>query len=220
MQYRSHHLEPSGSRAVLSAVYREPHFTMPDSKTSKAELRRLIRARRQGIDPVARHNAAHSLPNIIKQLPAWTDARRIALYLAADGEIDTTALAQAARKHDKELYLPVITPDNSLTFALWSSTDSLVRNRFDIPEPPASATRCPAAELDIIFMPLVAFDVRGGRLGMGGGFYDRTLSGICGPLLVGLAHTCQQVPAVPRDGWDISLDFIANESTLHCCQGQ
>ena len=99
-------------------------------------------------------------------------------------------------------------------------TTSLLNNRYNIPEPPASAPRCAVAELHIIFLPLVGWDLHGGRLGMGGGFYDRTLSGISGPLLVGLAHDSQRVEEVPQESWDIRLDYIATDAALYRRQGK
>ena len=72
----------------------------------------------------------------------------IALYLAADGELDTGPLTDFARSQDKQLYLPVIQPDNSLHFAQWNSGDSLTTNRLGIPEPGPDAMRCAARELE------------------------------------------------------------------------
>jgi 5-formyltetrahydrofolate cyclo-ligase len=66
----------------------------------------------------------------------------------------------------------------------------------------------------------VGWDLYGGRLGMGGGFYDRTLSGISGPLLVGLAHDSQRVEEVPQESWDIRLDYIATDAALYRRQGK
>ena len=64
----------------------------------------------------------------------------------------------------------------------------------------------------------MGWDGHGGRLGMGGGFYDRTLSGISGPLLVGLAHENQHVDEIPLENWDIALDYVATDVGLHRCQ--
>jgi 5-formyltetrahydrofolate cyclo-ligase len=117
------------------------------------------------------------------------------------------------------LFLPVIGEQNLMTFAEWTPGSELVANRYGIPEPPRAAQRCEIAALDIIAMPLVAWDRAGGRLGMGGGFYDRALAGTKNSLLVGLAHSVQELRQVPRDDWDIPLDFVVTESALHCCQG-
>ena len=67
-------------------------------------------------------------------------------------------------------------------------------------------------------MPLVAWDLQGGRLGMGSGFYDRALAGVSGPLLVGLAHAMQQVSCVPSEAWDIAMDFVVTDNAMHRCK--
>jgi len=193
---------------------------MPDSKFSKVQLRSDLRQRRQALSPAQQHLAAEGLTVSIAALPGWPGSQRIALYLPADGEIGTGPLAELARSQDKRLYLPVIEEDQHLSFAAWQTGASLLSNRYGIPEPPTGAELCPVAGLDIIFMPVVGWDLAGGRLGMGGGFYDRTLSGVAGPLLVGLAHDFQQVDSIPQEDWDISLNFIATETALHCCQGR
>jgi 5-formyltetrahydrofolate cyclo-ligase len=192
---------------------------MPETTSSKAQLRTQLRRRRHALGPEKQHLAGQSVARHISGLPGWPDATRIATYLAADDELDTTPISEMCRDLGKQLFLPVIQPDQSLLFAQWSPEHTLHRNRYDIPEPPADALRCPAQELDIILLPLVGWDEQGGRLGMGGGFYDRTMAGIHGPRLVGLGHSCQQVDHVPREAWDISLDFIATDTALYDCQG-
>lgn len=191
---------------------------MTDTSLSKAGLRIALRQRRNALTPSEQLAAAHSLIQNVTRLPTWKNAQRIAVYLAADGEIDARHVALLAREQGKQVFLPVITQHNLLSFARWETDELLAPNLFGIPEPTATAARCPAADLDIVFLPLVAWDLRGGRLGMGGGFYDRALSGVAGPLLVGLAHDCQQTDAVPRDPWDIALDFVATDVALYCSQ--
>ena len=146
--------------------------------------------------------------------PAWRDARHIALYLASDGEIDCRAIAERAWSEERAVYLPRIV-GRTLEFARWEAGAALRRNHFDIGEPAGPAVL--AADLDLITLPLVAFDAAGNRLGMGGGYYDRTLAESPGPLRLGLAYQCQQVPAVPGDPWDMALDAIASEETLIPC---
>ncbi len=192
---------------------------MPDTQSDKARLRAELRRRRKGLGPVEQEAAASAVADHIEQLPGWSNAHRIALYFAADGEIDTAALGARGRATGKQLYLPVIRDDDSLVFARWDNDTPLQPNRYGIPEPPASSSRCEARALDIIFMPLVGWDRRGGRLGMGGGFYDRSLKGREGAVLVGLAHSCQEVEQVPLDPWDARLDYIATEAALHVCRG-
>jgi 5-formyltetrahydrofolate cyclo-ligase len=192
---------------------------MTDTHRLKIQLRNTLRQRRKSLSPSAQCAAAQALLQSINDIPSWTQARRIALYVAADGEIDTRPLDQHARSLGKQLFLPAINADNSLRFLSWQADDTLSTNRYNIPEPPATATCCPVVELDIIFLPLVGWDLRGHRLGMGGGFYDRTLSGVTAPLLVGLAHENQQVAEIPRESWDVVLDYIATDAALYRSQG-
>jgi len=103
-------------------------------------------------------------------------------------------------------YLPVI-QDKQLVFALYSDQTIWQENMYGIKEP-MTKNHLPKEALDIVFLPLVGFDVKGGRLGMGGGFYDRTFEGKKtneAPLLIGLAHDCQQVKSLPVEGWDVPL---------------
>jgi 5-formyltetrahydrofolate cyclo-ligase len=180
----------------------------------KALLRSDLRQRRNALSSNQQRASALELVHSVTELSSWDSAQRIALYQAADGEIDTCALEQLARKLGKQLFLPVLA-DDRLCFAQWETSVRLSPNRYNIPEPPQEAARCEPSDLDIIFLPLVGWDRRGSRLGMGGGFYDRTLSGVSGPLLVGLAHEVQQVEEVPQDPWDITLDYIATDAALY-----
>ncbi len=192
---------------------------MPDSTQIKLRLRSELRARRRALTHQAQAAAATAAAGRITCLPQWTHARRVAVYLAADGELDTGPLTDFARRQGKQLFLPVIQPDKTLRFALWRSEDSLTTNSLGIPEPGPEVRRSSARELDIIFLPLVGFDRQGSRLGMGGGFYDRSLEGINGPLLIGLAHSCQEAEHIPQEDWDIPLDYIATDDALHECRG-
>jgi 5-formyltetrahydrofolate cyclo-ligase len=192
---------------------------MPDHPPDKTRLRRQLRARRSALTAARQQSAARAVAAALAAFPPWQQARRIALYLPADGEIDTLPLALLARRDGKQLFLPVIGADNSLSFALWEEHARLGPNRFGIPEPPPGTPQGGPDGLDIICLPLVGWDRRGGRLGMGGGFYDRTLAGIEGPLLIGLAHTCQELDRVPLEAWDVRLDWVATDAALHDCRG-
>ena len=191
---------------------------MRDPNTSKNNLREALRQRRRAVDAQHQNLAALALAESISELPAWTEAQHIALYMPSDGEIGTDTIRDLAMEQGKQMYLPVITEALSLEFARWQIEDPLCPNDYNIPEPPPHVPRIAAAGLDIIFLPLVGWDISGARLGMGGGFYDRTLSGVSGPLLVGLAHTCQQVQDIPVDDWDVGLDFVATDTALHHCR--
>lgn len=103
-----------------------------------------------------------------------------------------------------------------MNFRRYRLGDRLTRNAFGITEPCAYAARARAQTLDVVFMPLVGFDDYGNRLGMGGGFYDRAFAKLRGrkPLRIGLAHSCQKVPKLARQSWDVPLHGIGTESTF------
>jgi 5-formyltetrahydrofolate cyclo-ligase len=197
---------------------------MPDSPSSKTQLRNQLRQQRRKLSPERQAKAGAAAAALVPQLASWPRAKRIGLYLANDGELETGPLARLCRETGKTLFLPVISADKRLSFATWTGADPLMPNQYGIGEPAADSPRCAPQELDIIFLPLVGWDRSGGRLGMGGGYYDRTLAGLeqegcgAGPLLVGLAHALQEVARVPRESWDVAMDFVVTNRDLHDCR--
>ncbi|NQX87257.1 MAG: 5-formyltetrahydrofolate cyclo-ligase [Halioglobus sp.] len=193
---------------------------MENTPTTKVELRKLLRRRRNNLSPSQQCAAAQSLIASATQVPGSATAENIALYLATDNEIETTPLASRLRAQNSTLYLPVITGNGTLYFARWDNCAALVENRYGIPEPPTTSELLDAAQLDIIYLPVVGWDKFGTRLGMGGGFYDRSLANNQATRKVGLAHECQYIEALPRDSWDVSLDYIATGTALYRNKGQ
>jgi len=144
-------------------------------------------------------------------------AKHIALYIANDGEISPHYLAQWAKKCGKHVYYPTISARNTLIFREYIKRGHLRKNRFSIPEPLPKCKAIPLLALDVVFLPLVAFDRTGNRLGMGGGFYDRSFAfkhhnPHIGPVMIGLAHSLQEVSALGTDSWDIPVTIIATDS--------
>lgn len=190
---------------------------MLEPPTGKSSLRSELRERRVALSATKRQRAAVAASLHAREIPGWATARNIALYIAADGEVDTAPLAALCRRAGAQLFLPVMQAGKSLAFAHWHPASRLVQNSYGIAEPPADAARIEVAELDIIFLPLVGWDREGGRLGMGGGYYDRTLEGKRGPLLVGLAYSVQEVSRIPREDWDVPLDCVLTELGVQIC---
>jgi len=188
------------------------------------ELRRSLRHQRRALSAPQRHAAAAGLERIVARHPLFLHSRHIAFYLPNDGEIDLLPLVQRAWQMGKRCYLPVLTPrrHDRLWFAPFKPDTVLVMNRFGIPEPECPWQQMRSVQtLDLILAPLVAFDLAGNRLGMGGGFYDRTLAYLSRrtawrkPRLIGTAYSFQQVEALPHQPWDVPLQGIATESSLH-----
>ncbi|MFV0275865.1 MAG: 5-formyltetrahydrofolate cyclo-ligase [Parahaliea sp.] len=193
--------------------------TSGNEADAKALLRRELRQRRRALDTTAQAQAAAAVACHIDRLPGWSALRHIALYRAADGELDPADIARRCRDEGRTLYLPRLADGGRLLFSRWTTDGELAPNRYGILEPVASALAREPRDLDLILLPLVGWDRRGRRLGMGGGFYDRTLAGARPSLLVGLAHDLQEVPRLPEAAWDISMDYVLTGGGLHRCRG-
>jgi 5-formyltetrahydrofolate cyclo-ligase len=185
-------------------------------------LRRNIRKKRRALSSAKQRSAKYGLTDVLYRTINLGKPDRLAFYIANDGEIDPSRLIINSLKQNKSCYLPVLHPlqQKRLYFVRYLRSTSLSNNRFDIPEPSLVISKItPPWALDIIFLPLVAFDRRGSRLGMGSGYYDRTLArchgaSSCKPLLVGLAHSFQEVNHLQTSAWDIPMDMIATEKEL------
>lgn len=183
---------------------------------NRAILRRQLRQRRRDLPAVTRIAAAESLAQRILALPFLPREGYVAGYWALDGEIGLHVL-QLRLPPGLVWCLPVL-HGQVLRFAPWRSGDALVSNRYGIPEPdvaPSSALHADALALAV--MPLVGFDARGQRLGMGGGWYDRSFAfrhdRAAPPWLVGAGFAIQQVPALEAADWDVLPDAICTEAT-------
>jgi len=183
-----------------------------------------MRSRRRALGYRQRARAAESLARQAAGLATWRRSRRVGLYLANDGEIDPAAIARRAWQQGKRCYLPVVLDEGGMAFRLWRQEQFLQANRYGIPEPRPGTATCPVRALDILFVPLVAFDRRGNRLGMGGGYYDRLLAfrarqPWARPLLAGLAYDFQQAGDLAPNPWDIPLDVIVTNSGIVSARG-
>jgi len=204
-------------------------MTRPSDHTDPVDrraLRAALRRARRALPPADHARHADRCTRLLAGLNAFRNAKRIAVYLPADGELDTTPIVARARAMGKTLYLPVLLPhgDSRLWFARYDAGEPLVDNRFGIPEPARAArTRVSPLALDLVLAPLVAFDPQGHRLGMGGGFYDRSFAYLLRhtrwlrPRLIGLAHDFQYRPHLPHQPWDVPLHAVVTEQAVYAC---
>lgn len=181
---------------------------------NRQQLRTQMRQRRMALSASEQQSAASALVQQFLQQTTLMQAKHIALYLSNDGEINTQPLIEALWTAGITLYLPILHPlvPGYLLFQQYHASTPMTANRFGIAEPQLNCSQVkPVAELEIICTPLVAFDAQGQRLGMGGGFYDRTLAQLPAAhsvQIVGLAHSCQQVAELPNEAWDYPLNAI------------
>jgi 5-formyltetrahydrofolate cyclo-ligase len=194
------------------------------SRYTKVELRRLMRARRAAQSPDEQVRAAVRLATHVSRTRYYHASRKIACYLPINGEIDPRVLMEHIWKSGKMCYLPLV-PHHAhkpLWFAPVDPDTRLVENRFGIPEPLVGVRELVCARrLDLILLPLVGFDQKGNRLGMGSGFYDRTLAFLRHrehwkkPHTVGLAHDFQRVDDFDVDPWDIPLTAVVTDQDIY-----
>ena len=182
-------------------------------------LRRDMRALRVALPPVERIAAAEQLAARLRELPGIPSWGRVAGYWAVDGEIALHAW-QTSLPATCTYCLPVLGDDSRLRFAELRAGATLVPNRFGIPEPDVDpSSLLDAADLVAIVLPLVAFDAGCHRIGMGGGWYDRSLAPLREaanrPLLVGVGYEFQRVDALSPAPWDIPLDAVCTPSATY-----
>lgn len=191
--------------------------------TDREHARAALLSARAQVSAADRQRASEAIAALVVELSSVRAATRLALYRPVRGEIDVDALARWAWQSGRRVYLPVTTPPRSMTFARWRPGDQLVVSRFGIDEPRPSATSVAPHRLDVVVVPLVAFDRAGTRLGHGAGYYDATFAFRAAarrrkPLLVGVAHVFQEVERLERRPWDVPLDLVVTEAEVIDCR--
>ena len=183
-----------------------------------------MRAKRAELSPEQQLRAAVSLASNVATTPLFRASHNVACYLPINGEIDTRPLIERIWNTRKACFLPIVPEraDKPLLFAPLEPDTPLVANRFGVPEPLVSSLDLVRArKLDLILLPLVSFDDKGNRLGMGSGFYDRTLAFLRNrshwrkPFAIGLAHEFQRSQAFEVDSWDVPLRAVITDSGAH-----
>lgn len=194
---------------VLNPSYRMP----PDPQ----QLRREMKARRVRLSPAEIQTASQSVANIFWRLPQVQRVNKVGIYISVGGEIDCTPLIETGWLRKKRIFAPVLTKKRLRYAALYPGS-KLRTNHFDILEPV-----CPDHELqnprtlDVVVVPLLAFDKKLQRIGMGGGYYDRTFAFSKQqriwrhPLLIGVAYSFQHVDEFPARAWDVPLHGVVTE---------
>jgi len=194
-------------------------FTLKDSANNQQQrdaLRKKIRQSRRALNAEQLKKAASLLQpkvlNALAEIHTKHPLKRVAGYIAFQGEIDVSPALDSLRAKGIQTYVPMLNGE-TLQFAPWSADTPRTQNRFGIIEPCVPKSQwVDADDLDAVLVPLVAFDKHGNRLGMGGGFYDKTFSSrqttTPPPWLIGVAHSIQRVDKVFEENWDVKLDQI------------
>lgn len=233
--------------------HRHRRVALPDSSTADARrsLRASLRARRRTVSAGERADAAKQIALLADRSLNLRPGRRIGIYAATAEELDTSRLIALALRRGCLVYLPRIDPRprvRTMRFAQITSSALTIesapsaaraapavpgraaparrsprRNRFGIAEP-EGAHLASVRLLDVVFLPLVGFDRRGVRLGMGGGYYDRAFGFMRlrsvwrAPLLVGIGYASQQVERIAAAPHDVPLDLVITERGIVRCE--
>ncbi len=187
---------------------------------NRNQLRKDMRKKRRAVT-VAEHGlAAYRLRANLKSVNAFRSASTVGLYLQSDGEIDPALAMKWAWSVGKKCYLPILShwDDKPMSFGEVTPATKFLPNKFGIPEPLCTQKELiKTSKIDCLLMPLVAYDDQANRLGMGGGYYDRTLEFTMRhplyrrPKLIGLAHHFQKVEQLPFASWDVPIDGIVTD---------
>lgn len=192
-------------------------MNLSNTPTSRNQLRQWLRQQRRSLGPVQQRRASAALRKQLGRQLFFLKAASIAAYVAHDGEIDARPSLDLALSLNKKIFLPRLSSrrNGHLDFLAWHPRKNTLSNRFGILEPTHEHT-APLWTMDVVLVPLVGFDRHGHRLGMGGGYYDKSLASLPRrprrPRLWGLAHDCQEVEHLPSQWWDWPLDAIITPS--------
>ena len=193
--------------------------------TERRALRASLRKLRRSVSARERLAAGARVAEYVDRAFPLRAGRRIALYISTEEELDTAPLLALAHRRGCQMFLPHIDNYRSGRMSFRREMATLKRNRFGILEP-AGGQALSSRWLDLVFVPVVGFDERGTRLGMGAGFYDRALAwrhtrkAWRGPRLIGLAYALQQVDSIAAQAHDVHLDAVVTEKgVLRCSTG-
>lgn len=190
--------------------------TLISSAARKAALRRQLRQARSAIPHAQRITAARRATRLLlRELPPRC---RIAIYLSVRSELSTTPLRTALARAGHQVFVPLTMRDWRLRFVPLDRNTVLRRHGpLQLPEPVSRRHLKTARAFDVILVPLLGFDASGGRLGNGGGYYDRALAGSRTgrkPQRIGYAYALQEVGELPIEAFDVRLDAVVTEKGL------
>ena len=191
-------------------------------KKQRKQLRDSLRQLRRNLLANEQKTASEALYDLVTKQQFFKSAKNLAFYLSFDGELNPNLILEKALGEDKSCYLPVISKNNQheMSFRLYEEDTLLKENKWGIREPSELQPSISPLNLEVVFVPLVGFDEKCYRLGMGEGYYDKAFNFrkqniSAKPLLVGLAYECQRVQEVPAESWDIRLDLVLTAERIY-----
>ena len=187
---------------------------------SHDELRQRNRKLRAELDTTQLEQATQALAEKILCLAEFQQSQRVAAYFAVNGEIGLKPVIDHALAQGKSVYLPNL-DQKALRFSPYFHAQKMRINKFRLPEPDVDDSEMLAPdEQDLVLAPLVVFDSNRNRIGMGGGYYDRSFAfrknpENTKPVLIGIAHELQKVDRIIPEEWDVQLDMIVTDQAVY-----
>jgi 5-formyltetrahydrofolate cyclo-ligase len=204
------HQEASMSKATAP-------LAISDDLRAQIALRNDARAARAKLTADEREKASDKIVATVIRSSWFRRSKFVACYLPMQEEVDTWLLIDRAWRMKKRIFVPIIKKNFTMAFCELTTESKLVFNRYGLSEPQNGEIIAPRA-LDLVITPVVAFDDEGNRIGMGGGYFDRTFSFLRNrhflfhPKLIGLAYSCQRVEKIAPNPWDIRVFRVIDES--------
>ena len=181
----------------------------------KRAIRQRLREQRRALPAHTVERAGRAVREQLHTFAPYTAAVSLIAYIAHDNEVPTAELLDEAARCGRDVFLPRATPP--IGVVRWCPGEPLATGRGGVCEPADESVTVPQAPA-IAVVPVVGWDATGCRLGRGGGFYDRLFTTLTtGVTRVGLAYEFQECPALPRDPWDVSLDYVITERRIVQC---
>lgn len=193
---------------------------MEEIYSKKKELRKSILDIRDNLNVDKKREKDNTIRKIFLESSHYKNAEKIFIYISYSSEIDTIEIIKKALKDGKEIFVPrTIFKTKVMDAVKIISLDNLKKDRYGIPEPEESEPHINPDELDLIVVPGVAFDDKGGRIGYGAGYYDRYFKKISkerNRLIkkIALAYDFQVIDNVPMDEQDVKIDCIITEKHI------
>jgi 5-formyltetrahydrofolate cyclo-ligase len=183
----------------------------------KRAIRQRLREQRRALSASTVEAVGRAVHEKLRGFPPYTAAASVIGYITHENEVPTDGLLDEVAHRGQRIYLPRSAVP--IGVVRWQAGEPLAAGRGGVSAPAGGAPTSPEFPA-VALVPVVGWDIRGGRLGRGGGFYDRLFAVLTGGVTrVGLAYEFQECPELPRDPWDVSLDYVITERRIVQCGG-
>lgn len=208
-----------GAEQEKEGFIRDRSDTVPLMSDSKIALRQAAKIQRATLDEAQISDYSRRIRDNL--IPLLGERDPVLVYASKYPEVDTIPLIEWLLKEQKTVVVPIIQQEDcSLRLSCLSDPAVLVPSTFQVPEPIGHEVPADPSKIQVVIVPMLAFDATGNRLGYGAGYYDRFLAKHPDLLTIGLAFSCQEAASLPAEENDIRMKWIVTEERIICCCGK